>query len=371
MDTPPELTPPVYVTQTQLPTLDDYVNLLEDVWQSRTVTNNGPLVRRLEVELATFLGVDHLVLVNNGTTALQLAIKEAGLSGSVVTTPYSYVATTTALIWEGLFPVFVDIDPATGCLNAEAIEAAIRPDTTAILATHVYGFPCDCDAIRRIADRYGLRVIYDGAHAFGVKFGGQSLLRRGDCTTLSFHATKVFHTIEGGAIVTGSEQRAERLRLLRSFGHVHDDYICMGLNGKMSELHAGIGLLNLPRHPEQTMSRARLYDYYAERLTSLEGLLTILRPPAKIVWNYAYLPVVFSSNAGRERAIRALADVGIYPRRYFGQPLNRLPYLPPPAQECPRAERLAERVLCLPFHAQLASAVIDRIVEVLQTLPLK
>ena len=365
----PTTTSLTFVTKTKLPALADYVRLLEGVWDNHQVTNNGPLVRQLEDELARYLGVPHLVLVANGTVAIQLALRDAGLTEGVITTPYSYVATTNALLWEGLRPVFADVDPTTLCLDPQRVAEAITPRVSGILATHVYGFPCDHERLRALAEEHNLKVIYDAAHAFGVRDDGGSILQYGDYATLSFHATKVYHTVEGGAVVTADAEAAERLRLLRSFGHVGEDYRQIGINAKMSELHAGVGLLNLRTVGDQLQQRAALFDHYRTALAPLGDRLRLLEPQdAALHWNHAYCPVLFRTGADRDRAEAALRAVGIIVRRYFGQPLNRLPHVT--AASCPVAESACRRVLCLPFYPDLPAGTVDRIAGVLRSEPL-
>ena len=355
---------PIYVTKTYLPELADYQALLAGIWERNYVTNNGPLLRELESTLRERLRVPHLSYVTNGTIALQLMLRALQVSGSVITTPYSYVATTNAIIWEGLQPIFADIDPDTLCIDPAAVRAAIRPDTTAILATHVYGYPCDHVALQAIADEYGLLLLYDAAHAFDVQLDGVEVGSFGDAATYSFHATKYFHTIEGGGVVTHDQAAADRIDLFRAFGHRKRDYRDVGINGKNSELHAGIGLLNLPLLPEIRRLRRALHELYA---SLLEGCgIRWLSPQdyPGLDYNYAYFPVLFPDEAQRERCVRALEAEAIFPRRYFEPSLNTLPFLKE-TQPCPVSESAARRVLCLPFYHQLAHRDAERIVAIL------
>ncbi len=255
---------PIYVTRTFLPPRAEYDAWLDKAYASHVLTNNGPIHRELEETLRARFDVPHLRLMANGTLAIQLAIRALGVTGKVITTPFSYVATTSAILWEGCEPVFVDIDPHTCCIDPTLIEAAITPDTTAILATHVYGIPCDVEAIDAIAKRHGLKVIYDAAHAFDVQYKGRSILAYGDASTLSFHATKLFHTVEGGAVVLHQEQHDKDLRLLRSFGHIGDEHFSLGMNAKMSEVHAAMGMAVLPHVPDIIADRARAFMDYGE-----------------------------------------------------------------------------------------------------------
>ena len=260
---------PIYVTRSFLPPRAEYDAWLDKVYASNVLTNNGPIHRELEETLRARFEVPYLRLMTNGTLAIQLAIRALGVKGKIITTPFSYVATTSAIMWEGCEPVFVDIDPKTCCIDPNLIEAAITPDTTAILATHVYGIPCDVEAIDIIAKKHGLKVIYDAAHAFDVKYKGRSILAYGDASTLSFHATKLFHTVEGGAVVLHDAQADARLRLLRSFGHIGDEHFSLGMNAKMSEMHAAMGMAVLPHVEECIRQRKELDASYRLELKEL------------------------------------------------------------------------------------------------------
>lgn len=349
------------VTKTFLPDFGDFANHLQVAWDTSVLTNNGPLVQKLSAALTDTLGVEKIQLVGNGTLAAQLAIKALDLRGEIVTTPYSYVATTNAILWEGCTPVFVDINPETFCISPDLIEAAITDQTTAILATHVYGYPCDVERIQQIADRHGLKVIYDAAHAFGVRFNGQSLLNHGDCSTLSFHATKLFHTGEGGAVVCKDEATAKRLFLMSKFGHVgEDEYLDIGINAKMSELHAAMGLAVLPLVQEITDARRERSLWYDELLEGLK----LKRPKtiAGLDYNYAYYPVIFSTHEQMMMVRAALHAQDIFPRRYFYPSLNTLPFLPESLRRpCPVSESIAQCVLALPLYPTLARHDVDRI----------
>ena len=352
---------PIHVTKTYLPALEDYTALLQRVWDAHWVTNGGPLVLELEAALSDRLGAP-LQFVSNGTVALQLAVRALELSGSVITTPYSYVATTNALLWERIQPLFVDVEPQWYTIDPELVEAAIRPDTTAILATHVYGYPCQHERLREIADRHGLALIYDAAHAFDVTLHGRSLLGWGDISTLSFHATKVFHTIEGGGVLTRDPTLLHRLDLLRTFGHVGREHITLGINGKNTEFHAGIGLLNLDRLAANRAARKERSDAYRSLLSDLP-----LRPldPANypgLSYNYAYFPVFCPDTECREAIVEELNAHDIYPRRYFEPSLNELDFLPEASRSpCPVSEHASRTVVCLPLYPDLPLADIERI----------
>ena len=342
----------INVTKTYLPPLKEYTKYLEQIWESNQLTNNGPLLQELEVRLKEFLGVKNIFIVSNGTIALQIAIKALGLTGDIITTPFSYVATTSSIVWEGCNPVFVDIDKDTLCLDPALIEDAITPNTTAILATHVYGYPCDVERILAVAARNNLKVIYDAAHAFGVEYQGKSLLNHGDIATLSFHATKLFHMIEGGAVVTDDELLANRISYMRNFGHKgQEEFWGLGINGKNSEFHAAMGLSILPKVSELIGQRKKKSARYDQLLTG-----TGLRNPVfieKFLYNHAYYPVIFPTEERLLLAQEILNENDIYPRRYFYPSLNNLEYVK--SSFLPVAEDIAKRVLCLPLYPDIES----------------
>ncbi len=352
---------PIYVTKTFLPPREEYLHWLDKAYSAHVLTNNGPIHRELEETLRTRFDVPHLRLMANGTLALQLAIRALGVKGKVITTPFSYVATTSAILWEGCEPVFVDIDPRTCCIDPNLIEAAITPDTTAILATHVYGIPCDVEAIDVIAKKHGLKVIYDAAHAFDVQYKGKSILAYGDASTLSFHATKLFHTVEGGAVVLHDAEIDKQLRLLRSFGHVRDEHYTLGMNAKMSELHAAMGMAVLP-HMEANISERNVLS---KRYDTLLSALDLQRPviPPGTGYNYAYYAVVMSSEAQRESVLAALAQESIHARRYFYPSLDTLPYVH--GEPCLRSIDMAARALCLPLFNGMSADQIEQITKVI------
>jgi dTDP-4-amino-4,6-dideoxygalactose transaminase len=348
----------INVTKTYLPPLEEYVGYLQRIWVSNQLTNNGPLMKELEANLKEFLGVKHLFFVSNGTVALQIAIKALDLHGEIITTPFSYVATTSSIVWEGCQPIFVDIDPETLCLEPDLIEAAITPRTTAILAVHVYGHPCDVERIQAIANRHGLKVIYDAAHAFGVRYKDQSLLTHGDISTLSFHATKLFHTVEGGALVTNDDEVAHRIAYMRNFGHKGpEDFWGLGINGKNSEFHAAMGLCVLPKVPD-LIARRKITSEMYDALLPGSGLT---RPGRRdeTLYNYAYYPVLFDSEEGLLTVCGALNAQNIFPRRYFYPSLNLLPYIK--SSHMPVSEEIVRRVLCLPLQHDLRQTNIEQI----------
>lgn len=349
----------INVTKTYLPELGEYTKYLEKIWKNAWVTNNGPMLVELEAGLKKEFGVKHLFFTGNGTIAIQIAIKAMGLTGEIITTPFSYVATTTSILWENCKPVFVDIDKETCCINPNLIESKITPDTQAILATHVYGIPCHVEAIEKTAKKHHLKVIYDAAHCFGTIYKNKPLPSYGDISTLSFHATKIFHTIEGGAILTNDDELAKKIVLYRSFGHIGDDYFSFGINGKNSELHAAMGLCLLPKVPDFINRRKELSQLYDALLPG-----TLIRPhvPENTTYNYSYYPVILKSEEELLKLKTNLEKNGIFPRRYFYPSLNKLPYLQ--GEPCPVSEDYSLRVLCLPLFYELGTEDIVRICSI-------
>lgn len=351
------------VTKSFLPPLDDYIENLKKIWDSNWLTNSGPLVNELELKLKDYLVVKHLFFISNGTIALQIAIKALDLHGEVITTPFSYVATTSSLVWEGCQPVFVDIDPNTLCIDPDLIEAAITPQTTAILTTHVYGIPSDVEKIQAIAEKHNLKILYDAAHTFGVRYKHKALVSYGDVSILSFHATKLFHTVEGGAIITENDDLAHRINYMRNFGHNgQEGFWGLGINGKNSEFHAAMGLCNLNHIDEIKAARKQVCAWYDEHLKTT-GLI---RPsiPDGTEYNYAYYPVLFPSEADLIRSKGLLNQNNIFPRRYFYPSLNNLPYLN--YLPYPVTEDISPRVLCLPLYPDLALEDVSHITKMLQ-----
>jgi dTDP-4-amino-4,6-dideoxygalactose transaminase len=351
------------VTKTFLPPFEEYTQILKRAWDKVWITNNGELLQELEAKLASYLNVKHVLFCGNGTIVLQLALKAMNITGEVITTPFSYVATTNTLLWEGCTPVFVDINNLDFCIDADKIEAAITPRTQAIMATHVYGNPCNIEKIKSIAHRYNLKVIYDGAHAFGTLYNGRQLLAYGDVSTCSFHATKIFHTVEGGCLVTDNDALAEQLKLIRSFGHVGDEYFVAGINGKNSEFHAAMGLANLPYLPAIMEARKKISQLYDKLLAPV-----LLQRPMALPdtgYNYAYYPVVFKNEEELLKIKAKLQANDIVPRRYFYPSLNTLPYLRRQVR-CQVAENIAERVLCLPLFYDLEEDKVHLICEIIK-----
>jgi len=352
----------INVTKPFLPEIDDYIAYIRDIWERGWLTNNGPLVNDLELKLKEYLDLDHLLFLGNGTIALQIAIKALDIKGEVLTTPFSYVATTSSIAWEGCKPVFVDIDPDTLNIDPSKIEEKITGHTTAILATHVYGNPCDVDAIDAIAKKHGLKVIYDGAHAFGVTYKGRSIFEYGDITTCSFHATKVFHTIEGGAVITKDPMLLKKMSSLRNFGHSGpESFDGIGVNGKNSEFHAAMGLVNLQHIDSIMASRKHQAQVYDKALASLKVKRPVIHGQTE--WNYSYYPVIFNSEEQLLKAVEQLNGNWVYPRRYFYPCLASLPYVE--RTDMPVTDDICCRVLCLPMYQQLKDEDIEFISRIL------
>ncbi len=348
----------INVTKTYLPNFDDYTATLKRAWNKAWLTNNGELVQELEAKLKTYLGVNNFLFTNNGTIVLQMALKALGITKEVITTPFSYVATTNVIIWEGCTPVFVDIDPSTFCIDATKIEAAITKNTEAIIATHVFGIACDVEAIQGIAKKHGLKVIYDAAHAFGSIYKGKSLLNFGDISTCSFHATKLFHTVEGGCIIANDTEVANQLMLYRQFGHVYDDYYSVGINAKNSEFHAAMGLCVLPNIEVIIADRKRISEIYD---ASFNGILQRPIMQTELEYNYAYYPVLFESEKILLQVVEKLKQHNIAGRRYFYPSLNELPFIE--KQPCAISERISRGVLCLPLYYGLEDVHIQTIIK--------
>ncbi len=342
------------VTKTFLPPQEEYNAVLKRAWDNQWLTNRGELVLELEEKLKSFLDVSNLILTTNGTLPLQIALKALGISGEVITTPFSYVATTAVIVWENCTPVFVDIDPEFLTIDETKIEAAITSKTQAILATHVFGNPCNVTAIDAIAKKYNLKVIYDAAHCFGVKYEGKSIFEYGDVNTCSFHATKIFHTGEGGMIVCKNRDLYDRFYYHHNFGHKgYLDFNGLGINAKMSELQAAMGLAVLPHFPFIMEQRRKIIKEYNQLLDF--GMLNKLKIRKEVKWNYSYYPVIFKSEMALLDAQIRLNKKGIYPRRYFYPSLNKLPYVQ--QHTCPISESISSRILCLPLYDSISAEV--------------
>ncbi|MFY9479336.1 MAG: DegT/DnrJ/EryC1/StrS family aminotransferase [Aquabacterium sp.] len=363
---------PIYVTQPFLPPLAEFAPYLEQIWNSKVLTNGGPFHQQLEKALCEYLGVDHIALFSNGTLALVTALQSLRITGEVITTPYSFVATAHSLLWNGIKPVFVDIDPRTLNLDPRQIEAAITPQTTAIMPVHCYGHPCDVDAIQRIADNYNLRVIYDAAHAFGVEHGGSSILRTGDLSVLSFHATKVFNTFEGGAIICPDAKTKQRIDHLKNFGFVDElTVVAPGINGKMSELNASLGLLQL-KHIDRAIERRKEIDaIYRSQLDGIKGLKCV-QDTGESRQNHSYFPILIDSEfpISRDDLYDVLKKHNIYARRYFYPLISEFPMyrgLPSAhASNLPHATAASRQVLCLPIYPDLTGADQARVIKLVK-----
>lgn len=360
---------PVYVTQPFLPPLDEFMPYLQEIWDSKFITNGGQFHQRLEAALAEHLGVKHLALFTNGTLGLVTALQALRIKGEVITTPYSFAATAHSILWNGLTPVFADIDPVTCNLDPDAIEAAITPQTTAIMPVHCYGTPCDVERIQRIADTYGLAVIYDAAHAFGVQYKGESLLGHGDLSVLSFHATKVFTTIEGGAIVCADAKTKQRIDYLKNFG-IADEVTVMaaGINGKMNEVQAAFGLMQLQHIDRLIERRAEIAALYHQRLADVPGV-RLMDTLARTRPNHSYYPVFIDAPfpASRDEVYQRLREQGVFARRYFYPLISDMPMyrgLPSAARtHLPNAVKIAQQVLCLPIYPNLTDEEAHRVVD--------
>jgi dTDP-4-amino-4,6-dideoxygalactose transaminase len=363
----------ITVTLPFLPELEEFIPYLEDIWQSRILTNNGKYHKELEQALCDYLGVKFISLFSNGTIALITALQELRITGEVITTPFSFVATTHALWWNGINPVFVDVDERHGNLNPDCIEAAITNKTTAIMPVHVYGHPCKTEEIQKIADRYNLKVIYDAAHAFGVKRNDKSVLNEGDLSVLSFHATKVFNTFEGGAIVCKDLKTKERIDHLKNFGFSDElTVIGPGINGKMNEFQAALGLLQL-KHIEMVISRRKkVFEYYLKKLQKYP-CLDFISPSEDVSYNYAYFPLIIDESVtGIKRDIlyEKLKEGNIYSRRYFYPLISNFPSysgLPSSSKiNLSIANKLADQVVCLPIYPDLSQEEQGRVIEIIE-----
>lgn len=357
----------INVTKTYLPALSEYTRYLEGIWERGHLTNHGPLVLELEARIKEFLGVKHFFFVNNGTIALQIAIKAANLYDDVVTTPFSYVATTSSLVWEGCNPVFGDILENKFTLDPASAAKSITSKTSGILATHVYGNPCDVEAIQELASRNNLKVIYDAAHAFGVEYKGKSVLNYGDISTLSFHATKLFHTIEGGGLVTSDDELAHRISYMRNFGHNGpEQFYGVGVNGKSSEFQAAMGLCLLPKMDEIMYLRQQICERYISNLSGL-GIEFLMLQEGTTRYNFAYFPVVFPAEEALLNVFGALKRNSIMARRYFYPSLNTLHYVKNNLPSS-HSQHIASRVLCLPLYPDLKMEEVDSITSIIRNV---
>lgn len=360
----------ITVTSPLLPNLEEFHELLKEIWDSKWITNNGSFHQQLEKALAEYLKVPYVSLFTNGTLPLITALQALRITGEVITTPYSFVATTHALWWNGIKPVFVDIDPKSGCLDPNKIETAVTPRTTAIMPVHVYGKPCDVEAIQQIADKYGLKVIYDAAHAFGVEVDGKSILNAGDMSTLSFHATKVFNTIEGGAMVMHDEKTKQRIDYLKNFGFAGEtEVVAPGINSKMDEMRSAYGLLNLRQVDVAIEARHQVAIRYREALRGVEGI-TYWEDMPGVRHNYSYFPIFVDAKKygmTRDELYYKMREQGVWGRRYFYPLISTfstyrgLESATP--ENLPVATKMADEVICLPMHHELSEEDIKRVLS--------
>lgn len=362
----------ITVTSPLLPDLEEFHKLLKEIWDSKWITNNGSFHKQLEKELATYLKVPYISLFTNGTLPLITALQALRITGEVITTPYSFVATTHSLWWNGIKPVFVDVDPSNCGLDPAKIEAAITPKTTAIMPVHCYGKPCDTRAIQEIADKYGLKVIYDAAHAFGVEVNGESILNSGDMSTLSFHATKVYNTIEGGALVMHDEKTKERIDYLKNFGFANETtVVAPGINSKMDEMRAAYGILNLRQVDAAIAARQNVANVYRDALRGVEGI-TFFDDMPGVRHNYSYFPIFIDAEKfgkTRDQLYFEMREANVLGRRYFYPLISEFSTyrgLPSATREnLPEAYKLADTVLCLPMHHDLSEEDINRVLEII------
>ncbi|MFY9141758.1 DegT/DnrJ/EryC1/StrS family aminotransferase [Sulfuricurvum sp.] len=353
----------INVTKTYLPNIAKYKSYVDAIFTSGKVTNYGPLVQKLEKRLAEYLGVKNIILVANGTVALEIAYRTLGLKGFAITTPFSFVATTSSLVTNGLLPIFADIDPKTFNIDPNKIEEKITPNTSAIVATHVFGNPCDVEAIDAIAKKHNLKVIYDGAHTFGVKYKEKNVAKYGDITTLSFHATKLFHTIEGGALIINDDQLVQKAKYLINFGIKNQEEIPeLGTNAKMNEFEAAMGLCVLDEIETIHVKRKKVYETYQN---GLKGLVQYQELNSYATLNYSYFPVIFETEEQLLKVQKALNEKNIYPRRYFYPSLDTLSYIEP-KQYMPISRDISNRVLCIPIYPDLSDEIQLSIMKIIK-----
>jgi dTDP-4-amino-4,6-dideoxygalactose transaminase len=355
----------ITVTKTFLPPQDEYNAILKRAWDKNWITNRGELVLELESKLKEYLGVKNVIAMTNGTLPIQIAIKALGLKGEIITTPFSYVATTSSIVWEGCTPVFVDIDPEYLTIDETKIEAAITSKTTGILATHVYGNPCNVEVIEQIAVKHNLKVIYDAAHCFGVQYKGQSIFNYGDISTCSFHATKVFHTGEGGAVFCNEERLNRKIYLQHNFGHDGpENFTGSGINAKMSELQGAMGLAVLPSMKFILEERKRVFENYTKGLE--HSRVISLRIRENTNWNYSYYPIILDNEEVLLQLVTSLEKSNIFARRYFYPSLNTLSYVN--YSNMPISEDISKRILCLPLYTSLLDDDVLKIIKIIKSV---
>jgi len=362
----PVINKPVYVTMPSLAPLEEYTEILKGVWERGILTHNGPLVQQFEKELCSTLNLKNIVAVSNGTIAIQMAIKTLGLKGEIITSPFTWIATISAIMWEGCTPVFVDIDPGTLNIDPQKVEEKITNKTCAIMPIHVFGNPCDINEINKIAEQNNLKVIYDAAHAVGSTFDGKSILEQGDISATSFHATKLLNTAEGGAVISNNLDLHDSLKRIRFFGHDNNkDIVEEGFNGKMTEVHAALGLANLKYYSEVLEDRKNKYNYYIDNLSEIETIRFQEIKHGKT--NYSYFPVIFESEEKLLETMSVLNQNKIFPRRYFYPSVNTYNKILP-SVKLPVSEDISKRILCLPLYHKLLYEEIDMIIELVKKI---
>lgn len=353
----------INVTRSFMPPFEEYENYIKGIWENRYLTNEGPNLKELVSRLKKYLKIDNVNVVLNGTIALELALKALNIEeGEVITTPFSFVATTSSILWDKCTPVFVDIDKNTLCIDVNKIEEKITPKTKAIMAVHVFGYPCDVEKIENIAKKYDLKVIYDGAHAFGSKYKGKSLLSYGDITTCSFHATKLFHTIEGGACFTKTKELDDKIQSLKTFGAIDGNYEMIGTNAKMTEFNAAMGLANLKYVDEIIKERKHICELYDKLLDGFAKRPQIIKD---LEYNYIYYPIILKNEQQTLNIIDKLNKKEIYPRRYFYPSLNTLKFIKD-KQDCPISEDITKRIICLPLYNGLKDEEVYEICDIIK-----
>ena len=362
----------IFVTQPSLPDLEEFLPYLKEIWKEKWLTNNGRFHQEFEKALAEYLGVEYVSLFCNGTSALQIGLQALRITGEVITTPFTFAATTHSIYWNACASVFCDIDPVTLNLNPEKVESLITPQTTAILPVHVFGNPCDVVKLKSIADSYGLKLFYDAAHAFGVEVDGTSILNYGDLSMLSFHATKIFNTFEGGALITNKKSLKKRIDFLKNFGFADEvTVVAPGVNGKMDEFHSALGLLQLKSIDKEINKAQKITQLYCNSLKGVPGI-TILPEMARVKYNYSYFPILIDEEEyglSRDELYNILRNKGIFVRRYFYPLVSQFPSyrnLPSAQKEVlPVAEKISQQVLCLPLYAELEEKIIKQIVGII------
>lgn len=355
----------INVTKPFLPPIEEYKELIDGVWERNFLTNQGPLCNQFEASIKKYLDVRNFLFTGNGTIALQFAIKALGLKGKIITTPFSYIATTSSILWEGCTPEFVDIDPRTLNIDSKEIARRLDKDIVGILATHVYGNPCDIDEIANLAKQAGIPVIYDGAHAFGSTYKGKSLLKYGDVSTTSFHATKIMQTIEGGGVFTENEVINERIFYMRNFGHKNfTEFSGIGINGKNSEFHAAMGIVNLKYFNDILSNRKRICDRYDDLFSGVEVSKPKVQNDGELNWSY--YPIIFETENVLVKAIKVLEQNNISPRRYFYPALHQIKISKSNIPSLPLVESISPRVLCLPLYYGLETSQISQIVDLIK-----